>query len=167
MPKIIRTLLAMSLMSLAALSGQPAIADDGCEYRDNEKRTMTEVNDRRDNNGRDRLSWDLALARVARHHTIKMAANGDIFHNLEHNGTHITKWSGLGEVIGRVSHKDTDQQSVMSLVNALMASDAHRSIILDSSWKYLGAGTVKGKDYLWVTVIFERDSNPGTTFHSC
>ena len=166
MPRLLRTCLAAAFVVLS-IAPTPAVADDGCYYRENEKRFMSELNDRRDNNGKSRLTWDLSLARVARHHSYKMAGNGGIYHNLAHNGGHLTNWVELGEIIGKVSHKDTDEQSVNALVNAFMASDAHRAIILAGDWNYIGAGTVKGENYLWVTVLFEREGNPGTTFHGC
>ncbi len=167
MPRLLRPLLAVALAALSAMPATPAAASDGCYYRENEKRVMSSLNGRRASNGKAKLRWDLDLARVARHHTYKMANSGSIYHNLSHNGTHVTNWSKLGEIIGKVSNKSTDAKSVTAIVNAFMGSGTHRSIVLGSDWKYFGAGVVRGKRYLWVTVLFEASGNPGTNLHRC
>lgn len=169
-----RRILAALLLAaglLVAPGSSPAVADD-CFIKNVEDTFHAKINKRRTNNNRSKLTKDLALVRVARHHTGKMVSHGYLFHSGYDNGpthsvgVHLTNWTALGENVGRGPHRSTDTKTVEALMQAFMDSPAHRAIILDSRWNYMGAGVKKTSNYMWVTLLFS-DTNPGTTLHSC
>jgi uncharacterized protein YkwD len=73
----------------------------------------------------------------------------------DHLRSRVTNWSILGENVGVGG-------SVDSLQQAFMNSPAHKDNIMLPGFTNVGIGTVHKADRLWVTVIFESVSNPGT-----
>ncbi len=95
-----------------------------------------------------RLSW--ALSRYARHHSLDMAAKGNLYHSGD--GTLVQlldryDFSIGGENVGVGS-------SVDSLQAAFMQSPPHRENILRSSFDHVAIGMARVDGHLWVTVIF-------------
>jgi uncharacterized protein YkwD len=68
----------------------------------------------------------------------------------------VTNWSTLGENVGVGNY-------VLELHKAFMDSHGHRDNILYSGFTHVGIGVVVRRDRMWVTVIFEGRTDPGTT----
>jgi uncharacterized protein YkwD len=70
----------------------------------------------------------------------------------------VTNWSTLGENVGVGGTVD-------SLHAAFMASPAHKDNVLYTSFRHVGIGVVERNGRMWVTVIFEAQTDPGTTLN--
>lgn len=126
-------------------------------YRRAERRFATSHNDIRVAQGQSRLKLDADLSRVARAHTRAMVTKDLLHHSSTLQLTNRVKgWIILGENVG-VGHTPE------SLMDAFMASPAHRANILHASYRYFGVGTKIANGRLWVTVIFEATDNPSTS----
>lgn len=152
-----RRLVAIIASVVLATVIAPSPAQAACPSASrSEKGFVKKTNASRANAGRGNLSLDLELSAAARAHTREMVKKNELYHTP--NDTlkkRVTNWIELGENVGVGS-------SVASLHEAFMNSTAHRENILYSKWKYIGVGVVKADGRMWVTVLFERDSNPDT-----
>jgi uncharacterized protein YkwD len=102
------------------------------------------------------LWGDKDLNQVALKHTQEMVARSQLYHTPENAfRRRVTNWSTLGENVGVGG-------SVDSLHRAFMRSSAHRSIALSRSFNRIGIGALRRDGRLWVTIIFEARSNPGS-----
>ncbi len=116
------------------------------------------INAERSGRGAAALELDPELSKVARVHTREMVR----LDSLEHQtgdvlAARVTRWSALGENIG------VGQSGVQDLHALFMSSVPHRANVLSRSFAHLGVGAVMSGERLWVTVIFEGKSDPGTT----
>jgi uncharacterized protein YkwD len=147
--------LAASLL-LVALLPAPSASAVCYSNSQKEKDFARKMNSARDNNSRGGMILDPELSKAAKKHTMEMVNRDTLYHTpsdaLRHRVTH---WSTLGENVGVGS-------TVSSLHEAFMNSPAHRDNILFSSFRYVGVGTKTKNGRLWVTVIFEATSNPGS-----
>lgn len=122
-----------------------------------EKRFKRLINRERISIGKNRLRLDTELSRVARKHTKAMIDRGTIYHSTaEVLRRRVTRWRVLGENVGVGG-------TVVSLHDAFVNSPAHLQNILYPTFRFVGVGVKKAKGRMWVTVIFERRKNPGTT----
>lgn len=104
-----------------------------------------------------RLKLDPHLTKVARKHTREMTGKNLLHHtNTTALRNRVTNWQLLGENVGVGS-------TVESLHRAFMQSPSHRENVLYGTFRHVGIGTRERHGRLWVTVIFEAKSNPGTT----
>jgi uncharacterized protein YkwD len=131
--------------ALSAVGGTvPAIATP------EERARMIEwVNDARKAHGVKPLRQSWELWRVARHHSLDMADDGDLYHstNLSQKLS-FANWSTYGENVG-VGVKARD------LYQAFMRSDGHRKNILNGRFDKVGIAFARDDDgILWVTMIF-------------
>lgn len=102
------------------------------------------------------LRLDPELSKVAKKHTREMVRANSLHHTPSNVlRRRVTNWVELGENVGVGS-------TVVSLHNAFMNSPAHRDNIVRSSYRYVGVGVIKKDGRMWVTVIFEARSNPGS-----
>ena len=102
------------------------------------------------------LRLDPELSKVAKVHTREMARKNSLFHSTSTQlRNRITNWSTLGENVGVGS-------GVASLHDAFMNSAAHRSNIMLPEYRHVGVGVIKKDGRMWVTVIFEARSDPGS-----
>jgi uncharacterized protein YkwD len=102
------------------------------------------------------LRLDPELSKVAKVHTREMVRANSLHHSTSTQlRTRITNWSSLGENVGVGS-------TVTSLHQAFMNSTAHKANILESSFRHVGVGVIKDDGRMWVTVIFEARSDPGS-----
>jgi uncharacterized protein YkwD len=86
-----------------------------------------------------------------------MAHKKLLFHTPSPKLTHrVTHWVVLGENVGVGG-------SVDSLHTAFMNSPEHRDNILLPAFNHVGIGATKRGDRMWVTVLFEAATNPGTS----
>ena len=103
------------------------------------------------------LRLDPELSRAARLHSREMVKLDKLYHTPSPKlSKRVTNWTVLGENVGVGG-------DVQSLHDAFMASPAHADNVLYDSFRHMGVGTVKADGKLWVTVIFEARTNPGTS----
>jgi len=114
------------------------------------------INAARKKTGKSWLRLDPQLSKAAKVHTREMVGRNTLYHTPTNTLTRrVTNWSTLGENVGVGGTVD-------SLHTAFMNSPAHKANVLYSSFKYVGIGTIKKGDRVWVTVIFEAASDPGS-----
>jgi uncharacterized protein YkwD len=102
------------------------------------------------------LRLDPELSKVAKVHTRAMVKENSLFHTPSDTlRRRVTNWTTLGENVGVGS-------TVTSLHEAFMNSPAHRDNILYSSFRHVGVGVMREDGRMWVTVIFEARSDPGS-----
>ena len=102
------------------------------------------------------LRLDPELSKVARKHTSEMIRKNLLYHTTPNQLRHrVVRWSLLGENVGVGN-------TVRSLHKAFMHSPGHRANILRPSFNHSGVGVRNARGRMWVTVIFESRSNPGT-----
>lgn len=133
-------------------------ANNACyRYTKKEKQFASKMNGARRNNNRSAMRLDPELSKVAFKHTQEMIKR-NLLHHTDTNALirRVTNWSFLGENVGVGG-------TVSSLHTAFMNSPSHKENIMEPSFKYVGVGTKQVGDKLWVTVVFEATSNPGTT----
>ncbi len=132
-------------------------ADNPCyKFRLAEKSFAAKMNAERKAAGIGTMKIDPELGKVARRHTREMIKAN----TLHHTSTtalkrRVTNWVTLGENVGVGSTVDT-------LHGAFMNSPAHKANIMHGTFNNVGVGTKSAGGRMWVTVIFEAKSNPGT-----
>ncbi|MFP5351119.1 MAG: CAP domain-containing protein [Actinomycetota bacterium] len=157
MRRKISLLLALALLALALPMATGADASSGCwSYRLKERRFAAKINKARTSRGLGSVKLDAELSRVARLHTNEMVKAERLHHtSMTTLGRRVTNWVTLGENVGV-------GQTVTTLHSAFMDSPAHRDNVLFNTYNHVGVGTKQVGDRLWVTVIFEAHTNPGT-----
>jgi uncharacterized protein YkwD len=115
-------------------------------------------NEERNAAGRRSFELDTQLSRVARRHTADMIAAGELEHTPPRQlARWTTNWAELNEDIGKGSSPD-------SIFDSFMNSAPHRRRILDATYNHVGIGVLKSDSgHMWVTMVFESKSDPGTT----
>ncbi|MDQ3964444.1 MAG: CAP domain-containing protein [Actinomycetota bacterium] len=132
--------------------------DNPCwSYRDAEKGFARRINAERSERHLGKLTLDPELSKVARVHTREMVRRSELYHTPSDKlRKRVTDWIVLGENVGVGG-------SVSSLHDAFMNSPAHRDNVLHAGYQHLGIGTKRKDGRMWVTVIFEAITDPGTT----
>jgi len=139
------------------LAARSAGGDNACyRWKRKERGFARKTNAARVNAGLRKMKLDPELSKAAKKHTYEMV-NQELLHHTDSNALRrrVTNWTILGENVGVGG-------TVGSLQQAFMASPAHKDNILLPGFTNFGVGTVVKGDRLWVTVIFESVSNPGT-----
>ena len=146
------------LAGLMAATLFPAGTASAACYSPNskEKAFTRKMNNARDNAGKGSLRLDPELSKAAKVHTREMVKK-DLLHHTPSDTLRrrVTNWSILGENVGVGG-------TVSSLHTAFMNSTAHRANILLSDFRHVGVGVINDDGRLWVTVIFEARSDPGS-----
>ena len=102
------------------------------------------------------LQLDPELSKAAKVHTREMVRAATLYHTPTTTlKRRVTRWTTLGENVGVGG-------TVTTLHAAFMGSSAHRSNILYTGFRHVGIGTAKSGGRLWVTVIFEARTDPGS-----
>lgn len=102
------------------------------------------------------LTLDPQLSKAAKVHTREMVRANSLHHTpSDVLRRRVTNWVELGENVGVGN-------TVTSLHQAFMNSPAHRDNIVRSSYRYVGVGVIRKDGRMWVTVLFEARSNPGS-----
>ena len=163
--KLVSRLAAVVAMAmvLGALSpATTASAGARCyRYKESERDFARKINTARGIAGVRRLEVDKQLSRVARKHAWEMNSRNSLYHTPSKTlGWRVTRWNHLGENVGA-------GQTVTSLHQAFMNSPAHRSNILDRDYRHVGIGVATDNNYMWVTVVFEAERDPGTRLRMC
>ena len=130
----------------------------GCwDEKPAERDFAAKINSARVAGNASRLRLDPQLSRSARKHTWEMVLSGSLHHTPEPAlRRRVTNWTVLGENVGVGT-------SVDSLQRAFMSSPLHRDNILYPTFRHVGVGVVERNNRMWVTVIFEAHTDPGTT----
>ena len=157
MSRKISLLIALALLAMALPMATGAEARSGCwSSRTKERAFATKINKARAAKGLGAMKLDAELSRVARLHTNEMVKANRLHHtSMTALGRRVTNWVTLGENVGV-------GQTVTTLHSAFMNSPAHRDNVLFNTYNHVGVGTKQVGDRLWVTVIFEAHTNPGT-----
>ncbi|MGH2754914.1 MAG: CAP domain-containing protein [Actinomycetota bacterium] len=155
----VAAIVAAQLIASILAPGTVASAEAGrsCyRIKDDERAFARKVNASRSNRDKGRLRLDPELSRVARRHTREMVKKGVLFHQTSAQFDHrITNWSMIAENVAYGS-------AVGQIHKMFMNSPLHAANILNPSYRFVGAGVVTDDGRMWVTVIFEARSNPGT-----
>lgn len=132
--------------------------DNKCwDYKTSERGFARKINSARVANTLPKLSLDPELSKVARVHTNEMISSDELYHTTSSKlRRRVTSWVILGENVGVGG-------SVSSLHDAFMSSPAHRDNVLNPTFRHVGIGVRKANGRMWVTIIFEAASDPGTT----
>ena len=144
--------------STVAVAGSTATNHNTCwQPKQAERDFARKINKSRDRAGRGRLKLDPELSKAARSHTYGMAKKDLLYHTPGDRLTRkVTNWSTLGENIGVGNW-------VGELHDAFMNSPEHKDNILYGQFTHVGVGVVTRNERMWVTVIFEGRTDPGTT----
>ena len=146
------------LTSMLVISAPTTAAAGACWTPKPEEQQFRELmNVSRAATGAGQLQLDPELSKAARLHTREMTSKDLLYHTPDGEMAHrVTHWSVLGENVGVGGTVD-------SLNDAFMNSPPHRGNILYSSFRYVGIGVREVDGRMWVTVLFEASSDPGTT----
>ena len=144
--------------SLLVVTNPTTAAAGACWTPKPEEQAFRELmNVSRGDAGVGQLQLDPELSKAARLHSREMTDRDLLYHTPDGDLTHrVTHWSVLGENVGVGGTVD-------SLNDAFMNSPPHRGNILYSSFRYVGIGVREENGRMWVTVLFEASSDPGTT----
>jgi uncharacterized protein YkwD len=148
-------IVALVLVSLVPATTAGA-AGSGCNSMNRTERDFKKRINAARGDSRGRLSGDWDLNQVALKHTREMIARSRLYHTPEDSfRRRVTNWSMLGENVGV-------GDSVRQLHRAFMNSSAHRSNAMNKTFNRIGVGALRTNGRLWVTIIFEARSNPGS-----
>lgn len=151
--------LAIPITAQFGLPASPTAAgsDNPCyTFNAAERGFTSKMNQERKERGLGTMKLDPELSRAAMKHTREMTGTDTLHHTTSTALTRrVTNWVTLGENVGVGAE-------VATLHAAFMASPAHKDNILHSSFNNVGVGVGKASGRMWVTVIFEARSNPGT-----
>ncbi|HYI46544.1 MAG TPA: CAP domain-containing protein [Actinomycetota bacterium] len=141
----------------ASTSTASAACSRGWAYRDAETSFAARINHARATAGQGNLRLDKELSKAARRHTREMLESNTLYHTpAPALKNRVTNWTWLGENVGVGNTVD-------SLHVAFMNSPDHRDNILFSKFRHIGIGTRMQGGRMWVTVLFEAKTDPGTT----
>jgi uncharacterized protein YkwD len=141
----------------SSLSTASAACTRGWAYRDAETSFAARINQARAAAGQGNLRLDKHLSKAARRHTREMLDSNMLYHTpAPALKNRVTNWTWLGENVGVGNTVD-------SLHVAFMNSPDHRDNILFSKFRHVGIGTRMQGGRMWVTVLFEAKTDPGTT----
>lgn len=142
------------------MTATASTGDNRCwSYKTSERGFARKMNAVRSGRGLGKLSLDPEISKAARVHTNEMINQNTLHHTSSTNlRNRVTNWVVLGENVGVGS-------TVSSLHDAFMNSPAHRDNIEHAAYKHVGIGVRKANGRLWVTVIFEAVTDPGTTLN--
>lgn len=139
--------------------GSAQQSDSNCyKFNSAEKGFLLKINEERTERDLVKLSLDPEASKVGKVHTREMIKADQLFHSTAQDfEKRLTNWSALGENVG------TGDNDVDALHQAFMDSADHRKNILAPKMRFAGIGAINDDGTLWVTVIFEKRRNPGTT----
>ena len=151
------TTVALLVVFVPASTSTASACSGRWAFRQPEKAFAAKINQSRLAFGKSGLHLDRQLSKAARRHSREMMQTETLYHTPSPTlRNRVTNWSWLGENVGVGSTPE-------SLHVAFMHSPDHRDNILFSKYRHVGIGTRKRNGRLWVTVLFEADTNPGTT----
>lgn len=126
------------------------------DYRDSERGFSRRMNAERESRDMGKMRLDPELSKAARVHTREMIQRNELYHTTDSDlRSRVTNWVILGENVGVGG-------TVESLHEAFMNSPAHRDNVLHDAYRHVGVGVKRANDRMWVTIIFEAVTDPGT-----
>lgn len=149
---------AVVMMSALLVEASPAGAGDSRCWRSTrgEKGFAWKINQARTGRGLGKLSLDPELSKAAKVHTREMAERASLYHTpSDALRARVTNWVVLGENVGVGA-------GVSSLHNAFMNSPVHKDNVLHTGYRHVGIGVLNRDGRMWVTVLFEGVTDPGT-----
>ena len=155
---ILALTLAAAATSLVSVAPAASASGEECWKADAaELRLLEKVNQSRAENGLEPVTLDAEISKVAQHHSYQMKLRGTPFHTPTYKlNRRVTNFQTLGETVGKGS-------SVDSVHLAFMNSSAHRHVFLSEEFEHAGVGISYDGGRIWVTVLFEARTDPGTT----
>lgn len=104
------------------------------------------------------MKLDPELSKAAMVHTVNEMIKPNTLQHTTNSALakRVTNWVTLGENVGVGAE-------VASLHQAFMNSPAHKANIMLPKFNNVGVGAKEADGRLWVTVLFEAQSNPGTS----
>ena len=152
------TATALFVGAAPAITAGAQTSQGGCwEVKGAERGFAKRINDVRGVAKRGMLRLDPELSKAARLHTREMPNQGKVSRTPSDKlSRRVSNWSVLGENVGVGGDVEGRHE-------AFMASPTRAENVLYDSFRHVGVGTVKKDGKLWVTVIFEARTNPGTT----
>ena len=121
-----------------------------------EKRFAEKINRARARRDRRPVSLDLEISAAAAVHSRAMKRQARLYHTGEDAlRRRVTRWELLGENVGRGGDAD-------SLHRAFMDSPDHRRTVVDQRFRHVGVAIVRDENQIWMTVLLETKSDPGT-----
>jgi uncharacterized protein YkwD len=107
------------------------------------------VNSDRSDHGVASVTFQTAIADIARHHSKEMVSKGALFHSCLDCLSRNHGWQVVGENVGYAS-------TLSQMNSGFMGSPEHRRNILCDCFTRIGIGVVRAGGYVWVTEIFYR-----------
>jgi uncharacterized protein YkwD len=161
---MVRRIVAMLLGGALLATFSPATTatagagDNKCwNYKPSERSFNRKLYAARTSRGLCKLSLDPEISKVALVHTREMVRKNSLHHTSSSDlSRRVTNWIVLGENVGVGGTVD-------SLHQAFMNSPSHRDNIEHGAYRHVGIGVRKADGRMWVTVIFEAVTDPGTT----
>jgi uncharacterized protein YkwD len=151
----ILTILIASIVFAALIPVTSATSAICWNYTDKERSFAKKINGSRGNHHVGRLQLDPQLSRVASKQTNSMIDKNELYHT-PNLGSRVTRWRMLAENVGYGN-------TVRSLHKMFMKSSGHKHNILNGQYEYVGISAKQAHGWLWVTVVFQSEQNPGTT----
>ncbi|MFN2593555.1 MAG: CAP domain-containing protein [Actinomycetota bacterium] len=121
-----------------------------------EKCMIKKIDGARKRHGLRRLDTDKQIAYVARRHARTMARRNVVFDDAN-LPSKVTRWRSLAA-------NDGEGLSCKRTFKALMHDSAHRANIL-GPYNFVGVGTHRRGNWVFVSQIFEWRRNPGNRWH--
>jgi uncharacterized protein YkwD len=146
--RVTKVLLLVALVGALVGAAAPGATAVG---RTRDRDGMYELtNDSRAHRGLRSLDLHRRMSELARKHSLKMAAQGDLFHTLDPVGAYLggRPWHVWGENVGVTGGSLEDVQ------DAFMSSTPHRNNILHRGFRDVAIGVASVDGALWVTVFF-------------
>ena len=172
MPLDMRQQIALAIALLAALAIPVAApftipdifptatgTDNKCySYSAADRDFASKMNAERKAKGLGTMKLDPELSKASMVHTVNEMIKPNTLQHTTNSALakRVTNWVTLGENVGVGAE-------VASLHQAFMNSPAHKANIMHSKFNNVGVGSKVANGRMWVTVIFEAQSNPGTS----
>jgi len=141
--------IAMATLLVAGLIGAGGAATGGARIGDRDGMYRLTNDDRVDRSIRG-LDLHRRMSELARKHSMKMAARGELFHTQDPVSTYLhgRRWRVWGENVGVTGG------TLSGLQSAFMSSTPHRQNILNNRFKDVAVGVARVDGQVWVTVFF-------------
>ena len=151
-----RALAASDAPATAAQTAAPApvatVAQTAPAPGSLEARLFASINQEREREGLQALTWDPALSRVAEAHARDMIDHDYFGHISSTDGTPAGRAHRGGIAFKRLGENLAGNTDVADAHRMLMASPTHRANILDSGFSHVGIAVVKGGPYGYMIV---------------
>lgn len=142
---------------LPASTAGAGSGDNQCwKFKRSERGFNRKMNTERTSHGLGKLKLDPELSKAAKVHTREMVRSAELYHTSSDDlRRRVTNWIILGENVGVGG-------TVSSLHEAFMNSPAHRDNVMHGLYRHVGISVARSNGRMWVTIIFEAMTDPGT-----